>query len=586
VRADLKLLYRLLGLLRPYWGWMALGTALALVTTLANVALMAVAGWFIAAMALAGASGVLIDYFTPAALIRLFAILRTGGRYLERLVTHEATFRLLAELRVWLYRRLEPLAPAQLERHRGADLLERIQADVETLQHAYLRLFVPVAVALAGAATVTLVLAAYSRAIALLALALLLAAGVALPLLLRRAGDGPGAELVRTRAALRSALLDGVQGMAELHVYGASERQAREVARLTQRLSAAQRRLASLSGISEGAVALCASLAMWGGVLLGAALLGQGRLEPADLPLLAFFVLAGFEAVGPLPLAFQKLGETLAAARRIFELVDEQPQVSDPRSPSPRPLDSGISMRGVRLRYDPGAPWALDGLDLELKAGARVALLGPSGAGKSSVVQLLLRLREYQDGEVRLGGNDLRSYRAEDLRAQIAVVSQDTYLFNATILDNLRIADPQAGEQTIERAARAAQIHDFIASLPEGYRSHVGEAGVRLSAGQARRVAIARALLRDAPILLLDEPTENLDAPTERALLADIDRLMAGRTVLLITHKLGGLLRQFDEVLLLERGRVVERGSQAALLRGSARYAHYRDDLIEPAAAG
>lgn len=586
MRADLKLLYRLLGLLRPYWGWMALGTALALVTTLANVALMAVAGWFIAAMALAGASGVLIDYFTPAALIRLFAILRTGGRYLERLVTHEATFRLLAELRVWLYRRLEPLAPAQLERHRGADLLERIQADVETLQHAYLRLFVPVAVALAGAATVTLVLAAYSRAIALLALALLLAAGVALPLLLRRAGDGPGAELVRTRAALRSALLDGVQGMAELHVYGASERQAREVARLTQRLSAAQRRLASLSGISEGAVALCASLAMWGGVLLGAALLGQGRLEPADLPLLAFFVLAGFEAVGPLPLAFQKLGETLAAARRIFELVDEQPQVSDPRSPSPRPLDSGISMRGVRLRYDPGAPWALDGLDLELKAGARVALLGPSGAGKSSVVQLLLRLREYQDGEVRLGGNDLRSYRAEDLRAQIAVVSQDTYLFNATILDNLRIADPQAGEQTIERAARAAQIHDFIASLPEGYRSHVGEAGVRLSAGQARRVAIARALLRDAPILLLDEPTENLDAPTERALLADIDRLMAGRTVLLITHKLGGLLRQFDEVLLLERGRVVERGSQAALLRGSARYAHYRDDLIEPAAAG
>ncbi|HVC10380.1 MAG TPA: thiol reductant ABC exporter subunit CydC [Burkholderiales bacterium] len=586
MRGDLKLLGRLLGLLRPYWGWMALGAGLALVTALANVALMAVAGWFIAAMALAGAAGALINYFTPAALIRLLAIVRTGGRYLERLATHEATFRLLAELRVWLYRRLEPLAPARLERHRGADLLERIQADVETLQHAYLRLFVPVAAALTGVAIVTLVLACYSAAIALVGLALLLAAGVALPLFLRRAGEGPGAELVHTRAALRSALLDGVQGMADLQVYGAAKRQAREIERLTLRLGTAQRRLGTLSGIAEGAVGLCASLAMWGGVLLGVTLLGRGQLEPAQLPLLAFLVLASFEVVGPLPLAFERLGETLAAARRIFELVDAEPQVAEPRSPSPQARDGGISMRGVRLRYDAGAPWALDGLDLELKAGARLALLGPSGAGKSSVVQLLLRFREYQEGEVRLGGNDLRSYRAEDLRAMIAVVSQDTYLFNATILENLRIAAPQADEAAIERAARAAQIHDFIASLPEGYRSHVGEAGVRLSAGQARRVAIARALLRDAPILLLDEPTENLDAPTERALLADIDRLMAGRTVLLITHKLGGVLERVDEVLLLEGGRVVERGSRAELLRDGTRLARYRDDLAEPSAAG
>jgi len=586
VRGDLKLLLRLLVLLRPYWGWMALGALLALATTLANVALMAVAGWFIAAMAIAGAAGALIDYFTPAALIRLFAILRTGGRYLERLVTHEATFRLLAELRVWLYRRIEPLAPAGLETHRGGDLVDRIQADVETLQHAYLRLFAPVAAGAAGVAIVTLVLARYSAAIALLALALLLVAGAALPLVLRRAGEAPGAELVHTRAALRSVLLDGVQGMAELRVYGGSGRQARRIERLSARLSAAQRRLATLSGVAEGAPGLCASLALWGSVLLGSALLARGGLQPADLALLAFLVLASFEAVSPLALALHKLGETLAAARRIFELADAKPQVAEPRARSPRPRDSGISMRGVRLRYHAEAPWALDGLDLELKAGGRVALLGPSGAGKSSVVQLLLRLREFQQGEIGLGGNDLRSYRGEDLRALIAVVSQDTYLFNATVLENLCIADPHADRQAIERAARAAQIHDFIASLPEGYMSQVGEAGVRLSAGQARRVAIARALLRDAPILLLDEPTENLDPPTERALLADIDRLMAGRTVLLITHKLGSALERVDQVLLLERGRVVERGSHAGLLRGSERYARYREDLIDPPAPG
>jgi ATP-binding cassette subfamily C protein CydC len=586
VRDDLKVLARLLGLMRPYARWMALGAALALATTLANVALMAVAGWFIAAMAIAGAAGVLIDYFTPAALIRLFAILRTGGRYLERLATHEATFRLLAELRVWLYRRLEPLAPARLEAHRGADLLERLQADVETLQNAYLGLLVPAVVALAGAACVTLVLALYSRAIALLALALLLAAGVALPLLLRRAGERPGARLVHTRAALRSALLDGLQGMADLQVYGAAERQASEIGRLTARLCAEQRRLARLSGIAEGAVALCASLAMWGAVLLGITLLGSGALRPAELPLLAFLVLASFEAVGGLPLAFQRLGETLAAARRIFELVDAAPEIAEPRAPSPRPRDAGIALRGVRLRYADDAPWALDRLDLEVAAGGRVALLGPSGAGKTSVVQLLLRLREYQAGEVRLGGHDLRSYRGEELRRLIAVVSQDTYLFNATIRENLLIAAPQADAQALERAARAAQIHDFVAALPEGYDSQVGEAGVRLSAGQARRVAVARALLRDAPILLLDEPTENLDAATERALLADLERLMTGRSVLLITHKLGGMLERADEVLLLERGRVVERGRPAELRRTSARYARYRDDLIETAAAG
>jgi ATP-binding cassette subfamily C protein CydC len=578
---DLRIFGRLLRLSRRYWGWMALGALISTVTMLANVGLMAVAGWFIAAMAVAGAAGVLMNYFLPSALIRLFAIVRTGGRYLERLVTHEATFRLLSELRVWFYQGIEPLAPARLQHKRGSDLLGRIQADVDTLHHAYLRVLVPVLVAITGTAVVTTVLSLYDASLGWLVLTLLLLAGVAVPLVMRRMGEGPGSRVVEARTDMRIAVVDGMQGMGELRVYGAADRQAQKIDGFSLQVSVEQKRLSRLSGISEGAVGLCASFAMWGTVVIAVMLVTQGALQPPDLPMLALLVLASFEAVGPLPLAFQKLGETFASARRLFELVDAKPEVAAVQTPSPHPRDSSIALRGVRLRYEPHGPWALDGLDLHLVPGTRTAIVGPTGAGKSSILGLLLRFWEYQEGEILLGGHDLRSYQPESVRNLIAVVSQDTHLFNTTILENLRIAALDADEQSIVRAAQAAQIHDFIVALPDGYHTYVGEAGVRLSGGQARRVAIARALLKNAPILLLDEPTEDLDPQTERAVLEAIDRLMAGRTVLLITHRLAALADRVDEVLVMEGGRVVERGRLGELMRAGGRYAHFQDYLVE-----
>lgn len=575
-RADLL---RLLDLYRPYWRWMLGGILLSLITVLANVGLMAVAGWFIAAMALAGVAGVAMNYFTPAALIRLFAILRTGGRYLERLVTHEATFRLLAELRVWFYIKLEPLVPARLGTLRGSDLLNRIQADIESLNHVYLSVLVPVTVGLLAGVIIVGALACYSLPVALTTLLFLLGAGALLPAFLLKKGEAPGRDAIAQRAALREQVIDDLQGLAELQVYGAVPGRLESAERRSRALIGAQTTLSRLTGFSQGTQILCATFALWTALLLVLPRLHQGALPAPDVAMLALFVLASFEAVLPLPAALQMLGQSLAAARRIFSLIDRHPALRDPTEPATIPAAPDLCLRGVRLRYQDDGPWALDGVDLDLPHGRRLAVVGASGAGKSSLVNLLLRFWDYQDGEIRFGGQRLDAYRGADLRAHIAVVSQDPYLFNASIRENLCIARPDADPAALEAACRAARLHDFITGLPDGYDTLIGEAGARLSGGQARRLAIARALLLDAPLVILDEPTEGLDTITEGEVLESLDTLMEGRSVLLISHRLGALAGFVDRALVLEQGRVVQEGTPAALATQDGPYRHLNDAL-------
>jgi ATP-binding cassette subfamily C protein CydC len=577
-RDDLRVLRRLLALFAPWRRWMLAGAAVALVALLANVALLAVAGEFIASMALAGAAAVAINYFTPAALIRGAAIARTAGRYVERLLTHEATFRLLAHLRLWFYNRIEPLAPARLQRWRSADLMSRLLADIETLNQVYLRLFVPLLVGVAGSVLALAVMALYSRAVAASTAALLVVAGIALPALLRRRGAPAAARQLQLRTQLRVDVADALAGAAELRVYGGEARARQRVHDGSDALLGEQRRLADLAGLAAGGVGLCANLALWFALLWALPQVAARQLAPAHLAMLALFALAVFEAVAPLPLAFQLLGEMLAAARRLFELADLEPPAQP--AASPRPCDASVVLRDVRLRYADDAPWALDGVDLDVAPGGRLALVGASGAGKSSVVQLLARFREYQ-GSARVGGHELRDYAGDDARALLAVVSQDDYLFHGTLLDNLLLARPDATEAQIVDACRCAQLHEFIVGLPDGYHSSLGEGGTMLSGGQARRLALARALLKDAPILILDEPTEGLDAATERELFAALAQAMAGRTVLLISHRLGALAELVDEVAVLQAGRVVQRGRVAALESQPGPYAQLRE-LYEP----
>lgn len=577
----MKDLLRLLGLFRPYRRWLFAGVLLSFVTLLANVALMALSGWFITAMALAGVAGVSMNYFTPAALIRGAAIVRTAGRYAERLVTHEATFRLLAELRVWFYRRLEPLAPAGLEAYRSGDLLSRIRADIDTLDQVYLRLLVPGAVAVLAALVFTGVLAVYHPSLALVELLLLLTAGAGVPWLVNRLGRRAGQRKVEAAAELRAALVTDLQGMGELLVYGAAADHAAGIERLSRELARQQRTLSGLHGLSQGALGLCANLAMWGMLLLAVPRVAAGTLAPPELTMLALLALASFEAVMPLPLAMQTLGESLTAARRIFGLADSRPAVSEPAEPL-IPEDSfALRMDAVSFRYRPDTPDVLQGVTLSLSPGRKVAVVGATGCGKSTQVSLLLRFREQTDGRILLNGEPLQCYSGDAVRERLAVLTQQTHLFNTTLRDNLLLANADAGQSELEEACEAAQIHAFIAAQVDGYDTLAGETGVRLSGGQARRVAMARVLLKAAPLLILDEPTEGIDPVTAARVLGNVlARVDArGQGLLLITHRLQGLERM-DEILVMDAGRVVEAGTHRALLDAGGYYRRLHDAVL------
>ena len=564
-------LFQLLILFRPYLGWILLGILVSTMTLFANVALMAISGWFITAMALAGAAGVSMNYFTPAAIIRATAIIRTGGRYLERLVTHEATFRLLAQLRVWFYRHLEPQVPIVFETHRSGDLLSLIRADIDTLDNLYVRVLVPVSVALIGIITLTLVMSVYDAQLALILLSMLLLAGLALPVWIGRLGQKPGKQVIDTSSALRTSVVDGVQGMAELTVCGATEEVARKVAETSRQLIQAQEKMSHVAGFSQTGMLLISNLTLWAVMLVAIPLTVAGSIEPQELAMLALFTMAAFESVMPLPEAFRMLGLTRASANRLFDLVNQVPVI---REPTEGKVISGlfdIQFDAVDFRYSEKTPQVLKNINLNLTPGIRMGVVGPTGSGKSTLIQLLLRFREPENGEIRLSDTSLSEFNGEDIREKIAVVPQKVYLFNTTIRDNLKVANPDANAEMLEKACRVAQIHDFIISQPDGYDTWVGETGIKLSGGQARRIAIARALLRDFQLLVLDEPGEGLDMATQQAMMESLYDHLGDRGLLIITHQSVGLDR-LDEIVVLENGRIVERGDFKSLLRTNGRF--------------
>lgn len=558
-----KPLVRLLKLAAPFAGWMALAALLGLATVGSSIALMATSTYIISKAALHPS---VAELQLAIVGVRFFGISRGVSRYLERYVSHRVTFKLLARLRVWFYSQIEPLAPARLMAYHSGDLLNRIVADIDVLEHFYVQVIAPPVVALLTALVLGLLLGWYDGRLAVTGLLFLTLAGLGLPLLARRLSRGLGQRLVMDRAELRVAVIDMLQGLADLLACGREEAQREEVCRLSRTLTATQQRMASLTGLHSALSSLLTALAVLAVLVVAIPLVRSGQMDGVYLGLVVLATLASFEAVIPLAAAFQNLDSSLAAARRLFELVDAKPvgETVVPGDRSSFPLaesEQGLSLsiNNLHFRYHPDEPPALDGVSFYVPAGGRLAIMGPSGAGKSTLVHLLLRFWEFQTGQIELGGRDLRSYTPEEVRSLISVVSQQTHLFNTTVRENLLMARPEATAEEMVAAARQAQIHDFIESLPQGYDTWLGELGLRLSGGERQRLAIARAILKNAPFLILDEATANLDALVEREIRQSLDHLMVGRTTIIITHRPPDL-KLADEIIVLQAGRVVKQG--------------------------
>ncbi|WP_248886114.1 thiol reductant ABC exporter subunit CydC [Acidithiobacillus acidisediminis] len=586
--ANNRDLWRLLRLFAPYRWWMLGGALLSLLTILANFGLMTLSGWFLASAALAGLGGWATlnqyNFFLPAAGVRAFATTRVISRWLERIVTHEATFRLLSRLRVWFYTRIEPLAPAGLQGYRSGDILSRLVADIDTLNNFYLRVFTPFLVA--GLATLLMAgfFALYAWSVGLALFVLLALTGLLLPLLSERLGAGSSREVTRLQAEMRTQVIDALQGMGEILTANAAERVQGRFLQENAALLERQRRLAGVAGIGTAGMGFMANLTLWVILLLAIPLVARHTLPHAELPMFALGTMAAFEAVLALPLAFQFLGQTREAARRIFEVADTPPAFHEAVDAVPAPEHFDIEIQGLHLRYPTAREDALRGLGLRIGQGERVAILGATGAGKSSIANLLLRFYDYQSGSARLGGRELRDYPGDQLRQYFALLSQRSHLFHSTIRDNLLLAKGDAEEEELWAALRQAQLADFVEGLPQGLDNIVGEGGVNLSGGQARRIAIARAVLKDSPILILDEPSEGLDAVTEAKFLQDLRALMQGRTVIYITHRLLGL-EDMDRIYVLADGQVRESGAYADLVaRGDSllhRFAQFGGTLFD-----
>jgi len=542
--ADLRFL---LSLMRPWLGWILLGIFLSLITLLANVTLMATSGWFIASMALAGLAGISMNYFTPAAIIRAMAITRTVGRYAERLVTHEATLRLVAYLRRWFYDRLEPLAPAGLAERKSGDIFSRIGSDISVLENLYLRVLVPVSVALMALPLFLVFLTHYSGWLGIVAGLLYLLVGLALPLFAHWAGKDAARAQIGEAADMRANLVEGQQALREMLVYGRADAYHANVMTQSLRMATHQRALANLQAVSQSSISLAANLAVLVVLLTIIPHVQSGLLTGPILPMLCLFALASFEVILPLPLAVQSLLESQTAAGGIFERGTARGKrvstASDrPTAPHQKPDHDHPALEFLKagLTYSNRVTAAFSALSLTIDKGERVALVGPSGSGKSSVIQALSGFWPLTEGMILVDGTPHDCLNEEALRAHFAVAPQKPHIFNASIRGNLLIANPDASEQDILTVLEQVDLRAFVDSLPKGLETALGEAGDSLSGGQIRRLAIARALLSPAPILLLDEPGEGLDAEMEQSILKTIIEQDA-RTLLLITHGQAGL---------------------------------------------
>jgi ATP-binding cassette, subfamily C, bacterial CydC len=544
-----RVLHRLVAVSPPPWRRLGLSLALGVAASAATVALLAGSGALVDKAALRPGLGSIAGLL---AAVEVIAFARAPLRYGERLSAHDAGFRALSRWRVWLFDRLEPLSPAPLATWRSGDLARRAVADVDALQDLYLRGLSPLVLAVvvsAGTVSVEGVLVPAAAAVLGGALALAMVAASAITWAARQRDAERDAA-----GALSADVVDLVYGAPELLAFGRARDHLERIEAEAAVVEGLARRRARAAGAVSAIVGLCMAGAVAGVLAVGVDALGAHHLEPIMLAVLPLTALGAFEVIPPLAAAAAGLGEVTAAGRRLLALADLPAPVTDPADPVPPPPGGEVAFEGASLRYGPDLPRALDRVDLRLAPGSTTAVVGPSGAGKSSLLRALLRFWPLETGQATVAGVSLDELRQRDARGLFAPVEEDAHLFAGTIRDNAVFARPDASDEDLDRALRSAQLADWVAALPDGLDTPIGERGAMLSGGQRQRLALARALLADRPVLLLDEPTGGLDEAMADRLIDDVLASAAGRTVLAITHRPREAAR-FEGAVQMERGR-------------------------------
>lgn len=563
----MKTLRQLISFLRPNSKEVVLSILFSTLTIGSSVSLLMTSAYLISKAALQPSIG---EISVAIVGVRFFGISRGVFRYIERLVSHSASFKVLADIRVWLYKAIEPIAPAGISKFKSGDLLNRLIADVDTLENFYVRVFLPPVVALVIVFGVSAFMLIFSPLVSLVLFLSLALVGVGLSTLALIAGKKSGGDSILYRSILREEIIDLVNGLPELVLFNRVRDAIQDIHQAAKKYYQAQITLSLLAAIQSAATSLIVGLTVWVLLLITIPMVSSGKLEGIYLAVIVLGAMASYEAVQNLPPAMNLLGSNIRAADRVFELAS--PAESTTRELKRLPASTGRNIQFNKVTFQYNQTPVLRDVSFELAPGKKIAIVGPSGAGKSTITNLLLRFWEPDSGQILINGISQTEIDPEGIRSLYSVVSQNTFLFNTSILENLKVANSETEMDVITKVCQSVELDEFIATLPKGYNTIIGERGYQFSGGERQRLAIARAILKDAPILLLDEPTANLDPATEERIRSTLKLNFADRSMIWITHRLSGL-EDMDEIIVLANGEVIERGNHADLLKADGRFA-------------
>lgn len=564
----MKLVWRLLGFMKPLRGWILISTMTGFSTVAAGVGLLGTSAYLIASAAFHPS---IAELSVAVVGVRFLGISRGVFRYLDRLVSHHVNFRLLSILRIWFYDCLKLLAPARLIHYQRGDLLSRAIGDIDALDQFYVRAVSPVISAIFATVGFSLLVGSWNVRLGWILAAGLSVTSFVLPALVYIFSQDPAKQLVDQWAILSQTMLDTLRGAAEMMVFQQQEEELTQINRVSLQTNRAQVGLAHSQGLSNGMNAVLTQGTVALMLLVGIPLVRTGELDGIMLAVIVLITMASFEISIPIAQAAQFWESSLQAARRLFEMADQQPAIIEPVIPVSVPEKPNILIRNLSFQYHGNLPLAADHLNINLSYGRKIALVGENGSGKTTILNLLMRFWDCQPGEILIDGILVQEFSPKELRQRIGYVSPGGAIFQTTLRQNLLLANPGALDADLLRVLDCVQLGEWVQTLPDGLDTWLGASGLTISGGQLQRIQLARGLLMDAPIYLLDEPTTHLDVETENRLISLFRSIFQNRSLVWVTHRLVGL-DWLDEILVLENGRVVERGNQHTLLESRGRF--------------